>query len=57
MQSVCCVKKLQFQHSQEYAQEAQLAGTHGIYSGLPYSWIVLNLFAVRDFGCSHLDEM
>jgi hypothetical protein len=55
MQSVCCVKKLQVHHGQENAKEAQLVGTHCICCGLPYLRTALDLFVVRDRGCSHLD--
>jgi hypothetical protein len=37
MQSDCCLRKLPVHNGQENAQEAQLAGTHGIYCGFPYS--------------------
>jgi hypothetical protein len=57
MQSLCCVNLYTATTIKRNAQNEQLACPHGIFSGLPYSWIALNLFAVRDISFSHLDKV
>jgi hypothetical protein len=57
VQSVCRVKTLHGLRGQENDQEAQLAGGHGICFDLNYSFIALNLSAVRGRGFCYLSKV